>query len=671
MPPAARWLFWLSITAAFAVSVRRLGAAALAWYRSSSPRRRLAAALLAAAAFAGWHWLYAGVSVRGGYDNLHDYQYAGAEFFDPARLHITFSGKEVSPLLLDGAGDVLSGFSLAAVPVRNRLLMFASALLLLACLRAWGLGAGASFFGAAAYYFSFLSALNANTVSTAPANLFYLLAAVYAASVFELRGRDLKGLLWSLCAVFLVWTSRYELVFMPAALLALSLVLPGGALRQLLSGRLRVRAAALLALFAVLCAAWTWFCLGPSGYNGPGFEEVLRPAAHLRYGLLERNLLLLRFPGWAALLALPAAAAAVLSRRSVQRPRPVLYAVCAWALYSACIFSMAELYPLQFMRHHLYLFVPFAALGAFAWELALPAGPGFPGAVPWALLAVLFALYCRAGAAAALALEPQARTNDLEWRLLLEASRGWPRGTRLLYGQHDELGNVLRKYFPMVDDCGGNSENALKYIPASCQVFSGPEAGRPYDCYGPWLPAAAPRREAWKELSFDHRFYTTLSGYETRRPVPVRIGFYRAAGAADRAVLAVRAGFCGLASGDLAGAENAFRAGLGLDPANGDCSLGLAAGLALEGRGGESLLALRSLPRAGLPAEAKALASSISLLAAGDRAGALGALPDRPGLIANGRYGGYEGILAKRLSPAGAAGGSNAVREKGCIPGGL
>jgi hypothetical protein len=648
MPPAARWLFWGLISAAFAVNAWRLGAEALAWYRSSTPRRRLAAALLLLLSFGSWHFLYSGVSVRGGYDNLHDYQYAGAEFFDPSTLHITFSGKEVSPLAVDAIGDALSGFSLAAVPAWNGLLMFFSAVLLLACLLTWGLGACASAAGAAVYYFSFLSALNAHTISTTPANLCCLLSAVFAASVFELRSRDLKGLLWALCACLLVWTGRYELIFMPAALLILSLAMPGGALRSLLQGRRRAGAAVLLFLFAALCAAWAALALRTEGYNGPGPDEAFRLAEHLRYDLLERNLLLLRFPAWSPLLCFPAAALAWASRKRPARPGPVFFAVCAWALYSACIFSMREIYPLQFMRHHLYFFVPFAALAAFVWDLALPARAGRYAAASWALLGALCVLYCLANSAAALALQPQARTNDMEWRLLLDASRSWPRGTRLFYGQHDALGNVLRKYFPVVDDCGGNSENALKYIQAGCQVFGGPEAGRPYDCSGPWLPAASPAGEAWKEVSFPHRFYTTFYDREARPPVPVRIGFYRAAGAQDRAALLARAGFCALSSGDLSGAETALRSGLALDPSSGDCRLGLGAALVLQGRSAEGLAQLSRLPRSGLPSDRLKTISAVSSLAAGDRAGALAGLSDTSGR-AGGRYGRYADILSRAM----------------------
>jgi hypothetical protein len=648
MPYAARWIFWLAICAAFAVCVWRLGAAALGACKGQPRRRALAAGLLLAAALGGWQWLFSGVSVRGGYDNWHDYQYAGAEFFNPARFHLTFSGKEVSPLLLDGLGDAASGFSLAAVPVRNKLLLYASALLLLASLRLWGLGARAAVFGAAAYYFSFLAALNANTVSTTPGNLFYLTGALYAASAFELRSRDLKGLLWALCAVFLVWAGRYELAFMPAALLAFSLALPGGALRGLLRGRERAPAAAMLGAAALLCAAWALLSLGQAQYNGPGLEEMVRPWAHLRYDLLERNLSLLRFPGRAILLAVPAAILVWSSRRAPARPRPEFYAVCAWALYSAVIFSMAELYPLQFMRHHLYFFVPYAALAAYAWELLLPALGGRLGAAQWALLAALLALYCRANSAAALALEPQARTNDIEWRLLIDASRSWPGGTRLLYGRNDELAGVLRKYFPLTDDCGGGAGNgnALKYVPAACQVFTGPEGGRPYDCYGPWLPAAAPRGEAWKEVSFTHGFYTTLSKCEARGPVPVRIGFYRAAGASDLAAVAARAGFCALSSGGAAAAVESFRSGLALDPDSADCRLGLAAALALDGRGKDSGAALRGLRAGTLPPEGAAAAEAVSSLAAGDAAGALKKFSAMGSGSAGGRYRVYGDIIS-------------------------
>lgn len=632
--------FWLAVLAAFLVNGWFLAADLLAWARSGGVRGKLAAAALLAAAFVCGQVFFAGVSPRGGYDNEHDFQYLGAEFFRPAPAGSAFYGKEVSPLLLDGLGDAVSGYSLAAVPARNKLLLFLAAVLLFACLRRCGLGLSASFFGFAVFYFDFLAALNGNTFSTTPGNLFYLCSALYAAASFDDGRRGLAGLAWALCALFLVVAGRYELAILPGMLLAVSLARPGGALRALLLAP-GSRSSSLLALggAAALCCAWLYFVVGHTNYNGPSAAEFLRPAAHFTYQLWERNLAVFSpIPAAGAWLLTAGCFVLVFARalRAGDRRR-LFYAglVLAWAFYVAEIFMPLDLFPLHFMRHQLYFFLPFAFLAAFAWEAAWG---GRLVRLKWALLAGFCAVYLGANASAALSLEGERRSNDLEWSLLLKGSRDWPRGCALAYGPQDHRRGVLKKYFPLLwGDCAQPVPACvLKYVPVHCQVFGGPEGGRPEGCTALWLPPPSGVKPL-AEAAFSHRFYTIFSDSETRLPVPVRAGFYPASGPADRALLLNAEGLCSLKGGAPAAAAGKFRAALSLDPSCGDCELNLAASLALGGGPG-ALTALKKILASGPAGARLPLVSAVCAAAYGDMAGALKKLREIP---ASGGYGRY------------------------------
>ena len=90
-------------------------------------------------------------------------------------------GKEISPLITDALSDAVSGFSLGAILVKNRSLMFLSAVQLFACLLKLGLEQSSAFHGFALFYFNFLAFLNGNAFSTTAANVFFLLSSLAAA----------------------------------------------------------------------------------------------------------------------------------------------------------------------------------------------------------------------------------------------------------------------------------------------------------------------------------------------------------------------------------------------------------------------------------------------------------------------------------------------------------
>ncbi|OGR45474.1 MAG: hypothetical protein A2X35_08150 [Elusimicrobia bacterium GWA2_61_42] len=629
MAPAALYALYAACLGAFAVNAWFLGVDLAGWVRSGKPKSRLLTALLLAAAFGLGQAAYSGVSPRGGYDNDHDFQYLGMSFFNLSDIGFSFSGKEVSPVIADAVFDSFSGRSLPFVLVKNELLMFAAAVLLFAFFRRCGLGAAAAFFGFFIFYFNFLAALNARTFSTTAANVFYICSALYAAASLDEGRRGLAGLAWALCAFFLVCAGRYEMAALPALFLAASLLRPGGGLRRLVSPGGRPAAAwALLAGAAALCAVWLAEVAGRYPYNGPSAREALRLGGHFMEQLWKSNLSIgLHVPAAAVFPAVAGAFVLVAWRALAAGDGRRLFcaaALLAGALYLSSVFSVQAEYPLHFMRHQLYFFLLFACLAAFAWEALWR--PGYEK-VGLAALIVFCGIYLGANASAAAGLEGEKRTNDLEWRLLLEARAKWPTGCALVYGQHDHRKNVLKKYFPLLSgDCAQKEPACVyKYIPAHCQVFSGPEAGRPQDCVLPWLPGGGSAAPALAEAGFPHRFYTMFRDAEARQPLPVRIGFYRADKALDKALFLRQDGLCSLKSGDLPVAERRFRQALALAPDCAECGLDLAWALALRGDR-EAVSELKKMPHLGPAGQLLPLASALSEAAAGNDAEALARL---------------------------------------------
>ncbi len=587
MGPWPLYAFCAALAASFLLTAWLLGADLLEWARGAGPRRALAARAAAAALFLPWQPAFSGVPLRGGYDNDHDFQYLGQAPFGHSRLRDCFSGKEVSPLLLTALGDAASGNSLAAVPALNSLLVFLAALLMYAFLRRGGLGGSAAAAGGAFLLLDFLSALNARTVSTTPANLFYLCAALYAAAAVDAGRRGLAGFAAALGALFLVWAGRYELAPVPAFLLAASLARrEGGAGRLLAAPGRRAPALALAAGAAFLCAAWYLKIVAVFPYNGPQEFGPLQAARNFVYQFWSRDLgLVLHLPS-AAAWALTAGGFALVflkrPRSADGRPGAQAWAALLSVLFLSAVFMPLDEYPLQFMRHQLYFLVPFAWLAGLAWSAA------WGGRAPrarWAALAALCALYLWGNVRAARSFDGSLRTNDLEWQLLLKASGAWPPGCALDYAPDDSRRPVLLKYFPLLrGDCSAPAPSCvLKYVSAPCQIFSGPGGGRAPGCSADWLPPPAGTPAFPAESSFAHRFYTIFLGSETRAPVRVKIGFYRADSPADRARTARGEGLCALKAGLPAEAGLKFAAALRLDPACRACAADLAAAQILEG----------------------------------------------------------------------------------------
>ena len=635
-------ILYYGLILCWALNIFFLARFALRWHRGEPSRLRAwlwlgAIAVLAAA-------LAAALPARGGYDNNHDFMCLGREFFS---LHpgILLTFKETSPLFTDSVSDFLSGNSLAALLWKNRLLPVLSLFVFFTGLRRAGAGLTAAGAASAFFFLNFLSPLNASAFSTTSSNIFIWLTSLTAIiDAYKYAAAGPASLAWIISSLVLVTGTRIE--FLPASLL----ILAGFSAAKALKGDkffLRPANAAVLVLGALLAGAWTIHALTPSPAHQLGSGQ--NPVRTMFYQLGKRNFGVIAgikpgSPGLAKkvdsalspagtalclalfLFAACGAAAGAAAERGGARERAALLAVLLlWITYFSFIFQPMDFYPLHFMRHQLYFFVPFVflfALGMDGFERA--AGPRWQRPFTALCLAAL-ALYAALNAKAALSYNGDLRTNDRELQFLLEAQRQWPtRAVAVLpvRNRNNTRTDVLRKYFPFMPDCGRDPGLELfKYVSPEHQVFR--------DARAPLLEQApltsGPAGSSWMAETFPHAYYTAFSGRitETTEPVPVTIGFFRMQDSGrDKAYLDTLDGVCAFDEGDYNKAAAKFALAAAADPSCLNCRYFLAISQAGAGRKAAAeneLAAIERISGKELPEQQRAL---VRTLAAGDPEGA-------------------------------------------------
>ncbi|HAH31207.1 MAG TPA: hypothetical protein DCL44_02715 [Elusimicrobia bacterium] len=571
---AALWLFSRSFLSPF---LRRKGLFRAAFFFTA----------LTIYLFYGW----AKTPLRSGYDNEHDFQYLSVSFFKAGSAHEVMSVKEASPLFTDAAVDLISGHSLKAVIWKNRALFLASVWLLFSALLLCGLGLDSALAGAGLLGFNFLGLLNSNSFSTTSANLFIFTLALYALAPFlneesrteESRGAQGAGRRLGLLACgWLLLTARYELFI---ALCAICVpLLACGRLKGLYA---RKSAWPALLVFLTLCAAWGIRLCLTNAYNGP---TLFTPFRNFAYQLGARNLgMVMPFFSGAVLSLAAGAFTLILCAAFLEKGRRSFYfgaaaSLFAWLAFFSIIFIPIDLYPLHFMRHQLYFFVPCAILGAFAWEAGTGLARTGASRLFFLVLCAGLAVYAFFNFRCAVSLNGELRTNDREWQLLEEARGKWPPNTALVYPEGDNRSALFEKYFPLLDGCGGPpGQKFIKYLPPSAFIFK-KKAVICSDSYSPgennYMPAGS---RPWLERTFSHRFYTMWDD-ETRKPVVLRFGFYHADSGADKAWIFERKASCLIRAGLNKEARSILQEAVKADPDCGPCRYGLAAASLFSGR---------------------------------------------------------------------------------------
>ena len=231
-----------------------------------------------------------------------------------------------------------------------------------------------------------------------------------------------------------------------------------------------------------------------------------------------------------------------------------------------------DLYPLHFMRHQLYFFIPFVflfSLGLNGLESAAGKLPGAGRSRLYALCCVCLAVYAALNARAALGFNGELRTNDRELAFLAEAQRAWPPDRLVVFPRGNRTNSrfeLIAKYFPPMPDCaGGTTGKLLKYVSPEPAVFSYNTAFFSTDALDQAPLIAGPGASPWRTTSFKHAFYTGLFRSadpmeETREPKQLTIGFFNIEDRGrDKALLDVLSGVCALDSGDYSGAAGKFQ----------------------------------------------------------------------------------------------------------------
>lgn len=630
-----------SVVLAWAVSLLFLGKFAMDWWRGEPSRGK---ALLALAAIAVPAVLAAFfLPPRGGYDNNHDYMSLGTTFFT-ARPLVFPLFKEYSPLFTDGLTDLLSGFSLRAVLWKNRLLPVLSLFIFFTGLRRLGAGLAASAGAAALLFLNFLSPLNASSFSTTSANMLIWLLSLLA--LFDAHASDRFGsrnLLWILATTILVISARFEFLPVNSMIFAAVIISKSAGERKALA-----KPANLLLILAGACLLAPWVARALSANPERMLRELSSPVQHLFSQLGTRNLALpfgaalpaAENPGPQTAEAAGGAAAALCllfllfsvsgallggstDGKTAKRNGAFLAVLLVWLGYFSAIFSVADHYPLHFMRHQLYFFLPCAYLFALGLDGFGSAAKRLPAAGLKAFNALLFlclAAYAALNARAAFALNGELRTNDRELALLMEARSDWEPGCLAVYapaGRDDARAALLAKYFPLMDACsGGPGRCLLKYVSPEPVIFIRP-AARPLD-QKPHL--AGTEGEAWRSISFKHSFYTILLSPGAERlekagPLPLTVGFFRPDHSGrDKAYLASAAGACAFSAGDHAGAGRGFAEAVKADPSCLNCKYFLALSEAAAGRSKEAAARLAETEKAAgrLPPEYRSLALDLA-----------------------------------------------------------
>lgn len=472
----------------------------------------------------------ASVPLRGGYDNEHCFGMLSFSALKVSHWPIIIKTKEVSPVIGFGLTDLMGGTSLAGVTVVNRLLWPVCALLAGAALFEMGAGFAGVFVGTGLLSLNFLSILNSHTFSSTNWNMFFVLCAVLSGARLAAGKNALPDLAWFVSSTLLVLAGRFE--FFPVLLLPL---LPALVRTEWKKEWKRVGAA--LLAWVICCAAWVLTLRRTAPDNGR--IELRDIYGNTAYHLGLNNFSV--FTGvndyfWAKTWLAVVIAAVLLGIWLVwKRDRRFIVPLwlSAWALFFASIFMPLDKYPLHFMRHDLYFFLPFSLLaGVLVGYIADLRGLSNRLVVP--LIVIILIIYSDVNLKTALSFNSSLRTNDIEWQFLVTARKNWPANCRATTTDHYRA-YLLMHYFPYAySDATLEGKCLLFYRTPRSDIFSKAKRKPMPDPHVPssvFINYSSP----WLHQNFRHRFYTIWTnagpeGFdaEETEPIPLTLGFYPA-----------------------------------------------------------------------------------------------------------------------------------------------
>ncbi|MCG2726809.1 MAG: hypothetical protein L6420_11275, partial [Elusimicrobia bacterium] len=623
------WMFYGLIICSFIINLLFLTKKLWSFFKKIGGKERVIAALSVLLLFSSSMFFFSSVTIRGGYDNNHDFEYLSNDFFDTKYIQVFFGKKEASPLITDGISDTISGFSLDAILIKNRLLIFFTALILLAILLKLKLDYSAVILGFGLFYFNFLSILNANTFATTSSNIFFWMSSLFAIVCFQAEKKNIKSnLIWLLSAMFLTLAGRYEL-FIVSFLGFLTVV--GIYFKERKIGLNIVKEHIFLSsgvvAYFIICLLWLIHIISSMSYNGPDIGDALDLLGNLNYQLIERNAaffmshaslvvpLFMLFSFFIILLR------GLENKENYGKSLIIGSFLALWIIYFSIIFKPLDLYPLHFMRHRFYFFIPFIILFAFAWDtmifflrriaISLPRCIKFIQILKPITATLLILAYALLNIRTVESLQNEKRTNDIELEFLSKAQREIGKDNIIIYPAFDSRVFLLQKYFPFIESCSlSKGLRYMKYV--SSEKFIMRRKGNIIQNYHPLKPNYISKDDKVAiKISFKHKFYTMFSDMETRNEIPIEIGFYFADSLKDKAWILNSKGHCSLKSWELDKALSYFEDAVKVDSDCIVCAYNLSATYAFLGMEKEALLAIKnnieSRNSYGAPAFEKAL----------------------------------------------------------------
>ncbi|MEA3306779.1 MAG: tetratricopeptide repeat protein, partial [Elusimicrobiota bacterium] len=516
--------------------------------------------------------------------------------------------------------DIISVFSLETILIKNRSLIFFTALILFMLLLKLKLDYSAAISGFGLFYFNFLAIINANSFTTTSSNIFFFLSSLFAIVCFHIEKKDIKSnIIWVLSAMFLMLTSRYELfvVSFMGFLTVSGIYIKEYKIRFNIAREHPLFSAGIIAYFGV-CLLWLARLVNSIPYNGPDIGDAVNLLGNLKYQLIEHNAAF--FVPQASLivpLVVVLSFFVILYRGLEDREKLAKNLIIGtfimfWIIYFSIIFAPLDLYPLHFIRHRLYFFIPFVILFAFAWDSAVYflKHMKFIRFLKPIMAVLLILAYAFTNIRTVESLQNEKRTNDIELEFLSKAQKKISDKYIVVYPAFDHRFFLLKKYFPFYDDCAIiEDKRYVKYV--SAKKFIMRKKGDIIQNYHPLKSNYIGKEEkAAFKIFFDHRFYTMWPDLETRDEIPIEMGFYFADGSKDEAWILNSQGQCEFRAGNFNKALKYFKTAVKIDADCLVCAYNASATYAFLGKEKDALLAIKrsieSCDSYGVPAFEKA-----------------------------------------------------------------
>ncbi len=482
-------------------------------------------------------------AIRGGYDNNHD-------FFILSCSMGFFPDKEIAPVFIKVLIDYLSGFNIKAILLANSFLPALSFLFFYAFLRRFGIRLPYSLFASAIVFFNYNNFLTAHSLSTTSLIIFALSVSLCSfANALGRKHLEYGDLFWIFSSIYIVILSRCEHVL---ALFALSVLLFFKCLKRKDPVLKDYKCIAVLSCGILLAILFFLHELSYPVLNLFMYDNIF---ASFNMQIVEDNLALLfysnpvaHFPyqrqvfSWPAFFLISIIVPMSVMFFKVERENMAGFATITAIFACFClIYCWHDEYPLHFMRHRMFVMIPFAAMCGFLMQGTVEFAEKyckFPVNNAVFVLMPVFALYYMLDVGLSHKLDTVLRTNDREWALIMDS---WPR----LQGKcavHSARKSEKRPFFTYYLGKRHESECHLHYFSSDYLVFDNEK--QEWDIPEGFFPV--------KTAVFRHSFYTTMHD-ENRNPVLVRPGFYRK----KENVQIVRTGLRAILSGNVQEALNA------------------------------------------------------------------------------------------------------------------